>query len=69
MVFSSAVTAALMHGAMNGSAQLGMFFLGGGSDLINGPAGLAGAIVYGGVNAGLAIARRNTVEEPIDLAD
>jgi len=42
-----------MHAALNGSAQLGLFFLGGGSDLTNGPVGLAGCLVLSMANLGL----------------
>lgn len=56
-----------MHASLNGSALLGLTYVGGGNDLLNGPAGLAGCLVLATMNAGLyAFARPQEDQELSD---
>jgi len=63
----SVLTAAVMHGAMNASAGVGVMYTVGGSDLIVGLSGLAGFILLGIVDIILIIANSRSKEKINDL--
>lgn len=58
----SVIAVSVMHGALNGTATIGVMFLSGGTDLLVGVTGLAGFIVMAGLNLLILVFDRGPLE-------